>query len=166
MSQIRAISSGKEEITVPLIKQVSEENLKLVKPMINTLKSGNISKIAKHEDICLVDIDTFINTEFSKINVNSRLKELQEIKRQKEMSKRQDIREEILQKLIELDINLDTAIKHVDIILRENNGMVDINEVVKAVLKDILVPDENSGKAKTRKKIKYKEDDLRHIVEE
>lgn len=166
MAQIRAISSGKEEITVPLIKQVSEENLKLVKPMLNALKSGNISKIAKYEDICLVDIDTFINNEFSKINVNSRLKELQEMKKQKEMSKRQNTREEILQRLIELDIETDTAIKYVDRILRENNGLVDINEVVKAVLKDILVPSGSLEKAKTRKKIKYKEDDLRHIVAE
>lgn len=166
IAQIRAISSGKEEITVSVVKQVSEENLKLVKPMLDALKSGNISKIAKYEDICLVDVDTFINNEFSKINVNSRLKELQEAKKQKEMSKRQNIREEILQKLIELDIEIDTAIKSVDRILRDNNGIVDANEVVKAVLKEILVSSGNSEKAKTRKKIKYKEDDLRYIVAE
>lgn len=166
MAQIRAISCGKEEITAHLIKQVAEENLKLVKPMLDALKSGNISKIAKYEDICLVDIDTFINNEFSKINVNSRLKELQEMKKQKEMSKRQNIREEILQKLIELDINLDVATKSVDRILRENNGVVDANEVVKTVLKEILVPEVSSEKTKTRKKIKYKEDDLRYIVAE
>jgi len=166
MAQIRAISSGKEEITVSLIKQVAGENLKLVKPMLDALKSGNISKISKYEDICLVDIDTFINNEFSKINVNSRLKELQEMKKQKEMSKRQNIREEILQKLIELDINLDVAIKSVDRILRESNGLVDANEIFKTVLKEILVPDVNSEKSKTRKKIKYMEDDLRYIVAE
>ena len=71
-----------------MIKQVVEENLKLVKPMLDALKSGNISKIAKYDDICLVDIDNFINNEFSKINVNSRLKELQEMKKQKEITKK------------------------------------------------------------------------------
>lgn len=166
MAQIRAISSGKEEIEVSLIKQVAQENLKLVKPMIDALKSGNISKIAKYEDICLVDIDTFINNEFSKINVNSRLKELQEMKKQKEITKRQNAREEILQKLVELDINLDVVTKSVDRILRENNGLVEVNEVVKAVLKDILIQDKPTEKAKTKKKIKYKEDDLRYIVSE
>ena len=166
MAQIRAISSGKEEITVPLIKQVADENLKLIKPMLDALKSGNISKIAKYEDVCLVDIDTFTNNEFSKINVNSRLKELQEMKKQKEIARRQNTREEILQRLIELDINLDIATKSVDRILRENNGLVDVNEVVKAVLKDILIQDKPIEKAKTKKKIKYKEGDLRYIVAE
>ncbi|WP_394884246.1 ATP-binding protein [Clostridium butyricum] len=166
MAQIRAISSGKEEITVPLIKQVADENLKLVKPMIDALKSGNISKIAKYEDVCLVDVDTFINNEFSKINVNSKLKELQEIKKKKEMEKRQNNREQILQKLIELDVNVDAAIKSVDRILRDNNGVVDGNEVIKEVLKEILVTEMPIPKVQTKKKAKYKEDDLRYIVSE
>lgn len=164
MAQIRAISSGKEEITVSLIKQVASENLKLVKPMLDALRSGNISKIAKYEDVCIVDVDTFINNEFSKINVNSKLKELQEMKKKKEMEKRQNIREQILQKLIELDVNMDVAIKSVDRILTENNGLVDANEVVKTVLKDILVQDKTIEKPKNKRKMKYKEDDLRYIV--
>lgn len=166
MAQIRAISSGKEEITVPLIKQVADENLKLVKPMIDALKSGNISKIAKYEDICLVDIGTFINNEFSKINVNSRLKELQEMKKKKEMEKGQSTREQILQKLVDLDVNVDVAIKSVDRTLRENNGLVDANEIVREVLKEILISEVPTKKVQTKKKVKYKEDDLRYIVSE
>lgn len=165
MAQIRAISSGKEEITVQLIKQVAEENLKLVKPMLDALRSGNISKIAKYEDICIVDIDTFINNEFSKINVSIRLKELQVMKKQKEISKRQNVREQILQKLIELDVNLDVATKSVDVILRDNNGECDANEVVKTVLKEILVPKTITEKSRSKRKIKYREDDLRYIVD-
>ena len=166
MAQIRAISIGKEEITVSLIKQVAGENLKLVKPMLDALKSGNISRIAKYEDVCLVDIDTFINNEFSKINVNSRLKELQEMKKRKEMEKRQNTREQILQKLIELDVNVDVAIKSVDRILRDNNGLVDANEVIKEVLKEILVVEVPIKKVQTKKNVKYKEDDLRYLVAE
>lgn len=165
MAQIRAISSGKEEITVPLIKQVAAENLKLVKPMLDALKSGNISKIAKYEDICLVDVDTFISNEFSKINVNSRLKELQQIKKKKEMDKRNNIREEILQKLIELDVDLEVATKSVDKILKDNNVSIKPTEVVKEVLKEVLTPKVNAEKP-TRKKVKYMEDDLRYIVAE
>lgn len=164
MAQIRAISSGKEEITVSLIKKVADENLKLVKPMIDALKLGNISKISKYEDICLVDVDTFINNEFSKINVNSRLKELQEMKKRKEMEKSQNKREQILEKLVELDVNADVAIKSVDRILRENNGAVDVNEVIKEVLKYILGTEMTIKRVKTKKKVKYKEDDLRYIV--
>jgi len=166
MAQIRAISSGKEEITVSLIKQVAGENLKLVKPMLDALKSGNISKIAKYEDVCLVDIDTFINNEFSKINVNSRLKELQEMKKKKELEKRTNTRGQILQKLMELDVNVDVAIKSVDKILRDNNGLVDANEVIKEVLKEILVVEVPIKKVQTKKMVKYKEDDLRYLVAE
>ena len=45
-----------------------------------------------------------------------------------------------MKKLIELDVNLDVATKSVDRILRENDGVVDANDVVKTVLKEILVP--------------------------
>jgi len=38
MSQIRAILSGKEDITANLIRQVAKDNFKLVRPMLEALK--------------------------------------------------------------------------------------------------------------------------------
>lgn len=55
MTQIRAIMLGTEEISITLIKQTADENLKLVKPMIDALKNGDLTKIAKYEDISTSD---------------------------------------------------------------------------------------------------------------
>jgi hypothetical protein len=55
MTQIRAIMLGTEEISTTLIKQTADENLKLVKPMIDALKNGDSTKIAKYEDISTSD---------------------------------------------------------------------------------------------------------------
>lgn len=50
-SQIRAINGGSEKITVKLIKSVAKEQFKLMRPMINAMKSGNPYKIQQFEDI-------------------------------------------------------------------------------------------------------------------
>lgn len=57
LAQTKAISSGKEAITPELIKQVADESLKLVKPMLNALRTGNIIEIAKYPDIYTGNID-------------------------------------------------------------------------------------------------------------
>jgi len=51
LAQTKAISSGKETITPELIKQVADESLRLVKPMLNALRTGNVMEIAKYPDI-------------------------------------------------------------------------------------------------------------------
>jgi len=51
LAQTKAISSGKEAITAELIKQVADESLRLVKPMLNALRTGNVMEIAKYPDI-------------------------------------------------------------------------------------------------------------------
>ena len=63
MAQIRAISSGKEMITVKLIKEVADENLKILRPMLKALKSGNIKDIANYPDIIPIDITKVIQEE-------------------------------------------------------------------------------------------------------
>lgn len=64
LSQLEAITNkkkGLEIITPDTIKQVSKKHLKLIKPMINALKRGDISEIARYDDIRPVDIQEAIN---------------------------------------------------------------------------------------------------------
>ncbi|GIP52958.1 ATP-binding protein [Paenibacillus vini] len=49
--QQMAIYSGKEEITVETVKRTVKENFKMMKPMLDSLRSGNPYKIAKYEDL-------------------------------------------------------------------------------------------------------------------
>lgn len=59
-SQQKAISTGKEEITVELMRNVASEKFKLMKEMLNAIRSGNPYKIAKYEDIRRIEIDSTI----------------------------------------------------------------------------------------------------------
>lgn len=55
-SQQKAISTGKEEITVELMRNVASKKFKLMKEMLNAIRSGNPYKIAKYEDIRRIEI--------------------------------------------------------------------------------------------------------------
>jgi len=49
--QQMAIHSGKEEITIEIVKRTVKESFKMMKPMLDALRSGNPYKIAKYEDL-------------------------------------------------------------------------------------------------------------------
>ena len=57
LAQLRAIATGVERITVILLKQVYQDELKPVHPMLAALRSGDVELIAKYSDLQLVDID-------------------------------------------------------------------------------------------------------------
>lgn len=50
-SQQRAIVTGNEVLSAGLIKQVAKERLKVVKPMIDALRSGDAVLMAKYDDL-------------------------------------------------------------------------------------------------------------------
>lgn len=50
-SQQRAIVTGNEILSTGLIRQVAKERLKVVKPMIDALRSGNAAMMAKYDDL-------------------------------------------------------------------------------------------------------------------
>lgn len=60
LAQTRAIETGVEKVTPQLIRKVFKEDLKLVHPMINALKSGDAAAIAKYEDILPMDLEEYI----------------------------------------------------------------------------------------------------------
>lgn len=57
-SQQKAISTGKEELTVELMRNVANEKFKLMREMLNAIRSGNPYKIAKYEDIRRIESAT------------------------------------------------------------------------------------------------------------
>lgn len=56
-SQQRAIESGKEELSIGLIKKVANERFRLLQPMLNAIRSGNPHKIAQYEDIRKIELE-------------------------------------------------------------------------------------------------------------
>ena len=164
MTQIRAISSGKEEISVALMKQVADENLKLVQPMIKALKSGNINKIAKFDDIADVNIDGFIRAEYSKIDLSRKVKELQQMHKQSQENSKEVIKEQVIMRLAELDIDYKKTEKYVEKVMNSESVELNVNSVMKQTLKEIL--NEEKQVNRQSKKIEVKKNDMRFMVKE
>ena len=57
LAQIRAIFTKTERITVKLLKQVYDDELKPVHPMLAALRSGDVELIKLYSDLCMPDID-------------------------------------------------------------------------------------------------------------
>lgn len=86
ITQIYSISSGKEDITVEIIKKVARDNFKLVQPMIKALKSGSIREISRFEDLYIpnFDVNEIRNTLIKDIKLSREtLKQTERIKREK-----------------------------------------------------------------------------------
>jgi hypothetical protein len=57
LAQCRAIMTGLERITPRLLRQVYEDELKFVHPMIEALKSGDPNRIALYSDLTIPYVD-------------------------------------------------------------------------------------------------------------
>lgn len=166
MSQIQAILSGKEDITVNIIKQVAKENLQLVGPMLQALKSGNIKEIVKYQDICNLDMDYlgFVDKSKQSLDWDMRMKVLQKQQKQKEEQMSLSKKEQAVLKLLDLNIHAKKAEKIVEKVIEDNNSEVEVSDIViKAV--QLMASDTDKPKSK-KKKDKMDEKDVRFVVEE
>ena len=68
LAQIKAISDGTEQITPKIIHEVAAERLRLVKPMLDALRSGNMKKIMQFEDIRPVSVEDFLSSQSVRIS--------------------------------------------------------------------------------------------------
>lgn len=164
MVQLKSISTKKEEITPELIRSVVKENMKLIKPMLEALKSNNINKVAQYEDIAPIDIGEFMNQQLQQISMNDKISEIQLLK--KKNSKSVNTEEAVL-KLLDLDITPSKAKKTVELVLNSYPEILSINEIVKRAYKIIVDSDTKEPKkvVKQEKSSEYADDDLRIIVQ-
>ncbi|KGN00947.1 ATP-binding protein [Clostridium botulinum] len=61
LSQERALSEGKEKITVSILRTTAKEDLHMIQPMIRALRNNNMVEIMKYEDISINLDDVSIN---------------------------------------------------------------------------------------------------------
>jgi len=168
MAQIRAIVSGKEEITPNLIRQVAKENLQLVQPMLQALKKGNLMEIAKYDDICTANVDFvgFFSKNRQAVEMEMRLKALQKQQQQKEREEMLSVKEQAIIKLLELNIEAKKAQKVVEQVMEEGEKL----EVSEVVVRAIQLLSSTGEKTKRRSREhnvkKMNENDIRLIVEE
>lgn len=167
MSQTVAISSGKEQVDEALIRKVAKEHFQLVRPMLQALKSDNIREIAKYSDICTIDIESNKVVDQGKVDleVKKRMKAMKEQKEAKDKESRVTKEERLLEKLIELGINVPKAKKAIEnVIQAEGQDLDDGKLVIKAI--QFISGDSTTKKTKKSKVETKSEHDVRCIVEE
>lgn len=166
MAQVRAISSKKEIITPALIKKVAEENLKLVRPMIQSLKNGNLKGMSAYNDIMILDVSNFINNEQNQINLNSTIEQFKKVKEEKKNIEKFDLKGEATIKLLDLGFKEEEINKYLDQVI--DIGETDINKIIRTMLNFLMKTGDNSSSEKNkskRTKIVLKDkNDIRYIA--
>ncbi|MBD8069753.1 ATP-binding protein [Bacillus sp. PS06] len=158
MVQLRAISSGKEKVTVPLIKQVAQEELKMVQPMLQTLKSKDFSKLAKYDDLILPNIEDFMEQEQIIVNQKQVMDSLKEgVKRKNEQSKLLD---DAVFHLSMLGIDNEVASDTVQRVVSESNS--NQSQDLLLIVKDAFLLLNNTEKSNDV----VNENDLRTIIKQ
>lgn len=167
MAQIQAIATRKEIVTPKLIREVSEKNLRLVRPMLLALKSGNIKEINKYADISPVDIDSFCDEQLSIITLNSKIENIPEREPFKIDSDK--LFEEAVIQLIAYDVKIETAKSAVKKVLDTGDNFsgtdVVVKESLRLILRDELKDKQVADNVVKLKKDQKDKDDLRLLID-
>lgn len=144
MSQVESIVKGKpKKITPALIKKVASEKLIMVKPMLDALKSNNLEKIAKYDDLIPVNMTDYFQEKLDEIKRAEDLKAIREQQEKIKSIEEKDIKQIAKSKLLDLDVNIKLINKYLDKVFIKNPN-VDVNTLVKLVYKEVVLDDINN----------------------
>uniref|UniRef100_UPI0012EC0D7A ATP-binding protein n=1 Tax=Cohnella thermotolerans TaxID=329858 RepID=UPI0012EC0D7A len=137
MSQIKAITSGTEQLTPQLIKGIAKDNLKLVQPMLDALRSGNAVQIAKYADIQPIQIEGFVAAEQSKLDLGNMLKSFQKT-HQDQKKNTERLKQDAIVRLTLLGIDEKEAKRRVNEVFIQQPELQNVREIVQAAYKMYL----------------------------
>jgi hypothetical protein len=151
LSQIRAIATGEEQLSKQMMKQVASDSLRLVKPMLDALRSGIPSEIAKYEDIRPIDMEEEIEKYKASIDLQEKIRIQKKLQNQKRQKKEQTLLEEVTLQLLSMDFDpkeVQIAVKKVFKKLGEDSEK---SIVLKEAVKLLIEKDEVKAESKTKK---------------
>lgn len=154
MVQLRAISGGKEKISVSLLKKVAHEELKMVQPMLQILRNKDFSKLAKYDDLMLPNIEDFLEQERIVVDQKQIMNSLKDGVRRK--TKQSKLIDDAVYGLSLLGFDSEIAVKAVQKVTSENSQLRDLPQIVRESF--ILLNNTDESKNKEN------ENDLRTIV--
>jgi len=98
IAQTKAIADGIEAVTPKIIREAAAEKLRLVKPMLDALRSGNMKKIMQYEDIRPISVEDYVALHAARIQASDM-----------SMQTAASLEEQAVLKLLEMDIPAKTA---------------------------------------------------------
>ncbi|MBC9784296.1 ATP-binding protein [Heliobacterium chlorum] len=105
MAQWQAISTGKEYINAATIHQVAKENLQLVKPMLQALRTGNILEISNFDDIRPINLEEYHQRFQPSINIKEKIRQYKLKEAEQRQRKSESILEQVALALLQLQID-------------------------------------------------------------
>jgi len=95
LAQMKVMADRTEVITANDIKEVAAVNLIFVKEMLNALRSGDVKKLAKYEDIMPINVEEYISAQAARLSVS-----MLDFSREETLS----LEEQVVLKLLEMGI--------------------------------------------------------------
>lgn len=108
LAQTRAISTGIEEITPAVIRQVAKDSLQSVRPMLQALRSGDFAQLAQYDDIRPVNIEEHLKKYTSQLNIKQIIYE----QKKREEEKRKNNSDSVIERLVLALLNLGIEAEH------------------------------------------------------
>lgn len=136
LAQSRAIETGVEKVTIELIRKVAKEELKIMRPSLEALKSGKASEIAKYEDIIPLDVEEYLLNRMPAIDIKEQSKIKKEKLKQTSLIREVSTKEKIILLLINLGIDEKAAEKATNFAFKQVPDS-SISDLVTASLKYI-----------------------------
>lgn len=173
LAQTRAISTGIEQITPAIIRQVAKDSLQSVRPILQDLRSGDIAHLAKYDDIRPIDIEEHLKKYTSKLNLTQIIYEQKNREAEKRKAQSESIMEKVVLALLNLEITPEQAQKIAKKVIKESHSDITFQELIKAAVAIAfqLSISENQKESdqkpakQTEAKKSVDEHDLRKIVE-
>ena len=155
--QVECIVKGKyKHITPKLIKDVSKEKFYQVKPMIEAIKSKNIEKMAKFDDILPYDIDNFFKETLDREKRKKDIEAFEEVKKNYKINKEKDIKDSAKSKVLELGYKSKEINKYLNKIFMKNPN-IDENKLANLIIREIILNEENNIEKGDNKRVSKNE---------
>lgn len=119
--QIEAITCGTESFSATDIHKVAEKKLRLVKPMLDALRSGDMKKILRYEDITPMSIEDYLSAYQA---VKPEIKE-------KTIEKKFTVLEQTVVKLLEVDVEPPIAKRLAGKVIASHKNPISVSEAFK-----------------------------------
>lgn len=152
LSQVRAIATGEEKLSKQIIKQVARDSLRLVKPMLDALRSGIPSELAKYEDIRPIDMDEEMERYKTSIDLQEKIRIQKKLQQEKRQKKEQSLLEEVTLQLLSMDFDpkeVESAVKKV---FKHFGEDIEKSIVLKEAVKLLIDKDEKKAENTAKKK--------------
>ncbi|PRS29083.1 AAA family ATPase [Bacillus sp. RJGP41] len=151
LSQIRAIATGEEKLSKQMMKQVASDSLRLVKPMLDALRSGIPSEIAKYEDIRPIDMDEEIEKYKASIDMQEKIRIQKKLQQQKRQKKEQSLIEEVTLQLLAMDFEAKQVQNAVKKVFKKLGEDVERSMVLKEAVRLLIERDDVKAESKIKK---------------